>query len=120
MSEDNSLEQDIGKLSYLLNQIKEPIVCVKCSDEFMTGQTDAKSLQDYSRIDVGFTERGIQLWCQRHQINICHINFNGQKPEVDLDAWRRRKLNEIYFLGSRNINVECCLWINNTSSRNLY
>ena len=53
MSEDNSLERDIGKLSYLLNQIKEPIVCVKCSDEFMTGQTDAKSLQDYSRIDVG-------------------------------------------------------------------
>ena len=45
MSEDNSLERDIGKLSYLLNQIKEPIVCVKCSDEFMTGQTDAKSLQ---------------------------------------------------------------------------
>ena len=75
MSEDNSQEQDIGKLSYLLNQIKEPIVCVKCSDEFMTGQTDAKSLQDYSRIDVGFTESGIQLWCQRHQRNICHINF---------------------------------------------
>ena len=52
MSEDNSLEQDIGKLSYLLNQIKEPIVCVKCSDEFMTGQTDAKSLQDLSLIHI--------------------------------------------------------------------
>ena len=24
-------------------------------------QTDAKSLQDYSRIDVGFTDRGIQM-----------------------------------------------------------
>ena len=92
MSEDNSLEQDIGKLSYLLNQIKEPIVCVKCSDEFMTGQTDAKSLQDYSRIDVGFTERGIQLWCQRHEINICHINFNGQKPEVDFRCLEKKKI----------------------------
>ena len=92
MSEDNSLEQDIGKLSYLLNQIKEPIVCVKCSDEFMTGQTDSKSLQDYSRIDVGFTERGIQLWCQRHQINICHINFNGQKTDVDFRCLDKKEI----------------------------
>ena len=61
MSEDNKPDQDIGKLSYLLNQIKEPIVCIKCSDEFMIGQTDAKSLRDYSRIDVGFTSRGVQL-----------------------------------------------------------
>ena len=42
MSEDNKPEQDIGKLSYLLNQIKEPIVCIKCSDEFMIGKADAK------------------------------------------------------------------------------
>ena len=52
MSEDNKPEQDIGKLSYLLNQIKEPIVCIKCSDEFMIGQTDAKSLQDLSLIHI--------------------------------------------------------------------
>ena len=57
-------------VKHLLNQIKETIVCVKCSDEFMTGSTDAKSLQDYSKIDAGFTERGLQLWCQRHQVNI--------------------------------------------------
>ena len=48
-------------MKHLLNQIKETIVCVKCSDEFMTGSTDAKSLQDYSKIDAGFTERGLQL-----------------------------------------------------------
>ncbi len=93
MSEDNSLEQDIGKLSYLLNQIKEPIVCVKCSDEFMAGSTDSKSLQDYSKIDVGFTERGLQIWCQRHEINICHINFNNLELETDFRCLEKIKKN---------------------------
>ena len=49
----SKLEQDISKLDYLFNQIKEPIVCVKCSDEFISGQTDAKSLQEYVSVDVG-------------------------------------------------------------------
>ena len=44
--------KDIDKLSHLFNQINEPIVCVKCSDEFTSGQTDSKSLQDYSKFDV--------------------------------------------------------------------
>ena len=90
MSEDNSLERDIGKLSYLLNQIKEPIVCVKCSDEFMTGQTDSKSLQDYSKIDVGFSDRGLQIWCQRHQINICHIDFKKLELEYDFRCLEKK------------------------------
>ena len=40
----SKLEQDISKLDYLFNQIKEPIVCVKCSDELTQGLTDAKSV----------------------------------------------------------------------------
>lgn len=87
----NKFEQDISKLDYLLNQIKEPIVCVKCSDELTQGLTDAKSIQDYSRIDVGFTSRGVQLWCQRHNINICHINFNGEKPEADFRCLEKKE-----------------------------
>ena len=86
----SKLEEDISKLDYLLKQIKEPIVCVECSDEFMTGQTDTKSLQDYSKIDVGFSDRGLQIWCQRHQLNICHINFNGEKPEADFRCLEKR------------------------------
>ena len=70
-------------MKHLLNQIKETIVCIKCSDEFMTGSTDAKSLQDYSKIDAGFTERGLQLWCKRDQVNICHIDFEGKKLVID-------------------------------------
>jgi hypothetical protein len=86
----SKLEEDISKLDYLLNQIKEPIVCVKCSDELTQGQTDAKSIQDYSRIDVGFTNRGLQIWCQRHQLNICHINFEGEMPEADFRCLEKK------------------------------
>ena len=92
MSKIKNEEQDISKLEHLLNQIDEIIVCTKCSNEFNAGRTDAKSLLDYSKIDVGFTERGIQLWCQRHQINICHINFNGQKPEVDFRCLEKKEI----------------------------
>ncbi len=86
----SKLEQDISKLDYLLNQIKEPIVCVKCSDELTQGLTDAKSIQDYSRIDVGFTNRGLQIWCQRHQLNICHINFDGKKLSADFRCLEKK------------------------------
>ena len=77
-------------MKHLLNQINETIVCVKCSDEFMTGSTDAKSLQDYSKIDAGFTERGLQLWCQRHQANICHIDFEGKKLDIDFRCLEKK------------------------------
>ena len=81
---------DIAKLDYLFNKIKEPIVCVKCSNEFLSRQTDSKSLQEYSKIDVGFTERGLQIWCQRHQLNICHINFDGKKLESDFRCLEKK------------------------------
>ena len=74
----------------LLNKIKEPIVCVKCSNEFTAGQTDSISLQDYQKVDVGFTERGLQIWCQRHQLNICHINFEGHKLKSDLRCLEKK------------------------------
>ena len=77
-------------MKHLLNQINEVIVCVKCSDEFMAGSTDAKSLQEYSRIDAGFTDQGIQLWCNRHQINICHINFEGKKLDIDFRCLEKK------------------------------
>ena len=82
---------DIAKLDYLFNKIKEPIVCVKCSHEFLSGQTDSKSLQEYSKIDVVFTERGLQIWCQRHQLNICHINFDGKKLETDFRCLEKKR-----------------------------
>ena len=90
MSKIKNEEQDISKLEHLLNQIDEIIVCTKCSNEFNAGKTDAKSLQDYSKIDVGFTSRGLQIWCQRHEQNICHLDFKGEQPEIDFRCLEKK------------------------------
>lgn len=37
------------------------------------------SPQDYSRLDVGSTELGWQVWCRRHNCNVIHISFEGHK-----------------------------------------
>lgn len=70
-------------LSHLLYHIKEPIVCSACAEAVEAGQTDAKSLQEFIKIDVGFTDQGLQIWCRRHDRNICHIDFAEQMPEAD-------------------------------------
>ncbi len=36
------------------------------------------SPQNWSQIEIGFTKKGIQIWCKRHNINIAHIDFQGQ------------------------------------------
>jgi len=73
-------------VQHLLNNIKEPIVCSACLDEFAKGQTDAKTIGSYLRMDIGFTQRGIQVWCQRHDANIVEIDFAGFQPEADFRA----------------------------------
>jgi len=70
-------------MEHLFNHIKEPIICARCLDDFGQGHSDAASLRDYMRIDVGFTETGLQIWCQRHEANICVIDFEGAQPTAD-------------------------------------
>ena len=67
----------------LLNNIKDPIVCESCFKEYETLQNPDISLRDYLRVDVGFSSSGIQVWCQRHNRNICHIDFEGHRPVAD-------------------------------------
>ena len=67
----------------LLNNIKDPIVCVSCFKEYETLQNPDIALQDYLKVDVGFTRIGIQVWCQRHNKNICHIDFEDNRPVAD-------------------------------------
>jgi hypothetical protein len=42
--------------------------------------------RDYGQYEVGFTKIGIQIWCKRHEINILHIDFEGQKHPASLTA----------------------------------
>ena len=70
-------------VSLLTLQIQQQIVCDQCSREFLAGQTDSRSLQDYTRLDVGFTDRGLQVWCRRPGLNVVHIDFDGQELTAD-------------------------------------
>ena len=72
-----------GFLEVLQNGIEQNIICSKCETEFLLGSTDSRSLQDYSRLDIGFTSIGVQVWCRRHDANVVHIDFAGQKPTAD-------------------------------------
>ena len=73
----------VNLLGVLQNGIEQNIICSKCETEFLLGSTDSRSLQDYSRLDIGFTSIGVQVWCRRHDANVVHIDFAGQKPTAD-------------------------------------
>ena len=73
----------VNLLEVLQNGIEQNIICSKCETEFLLGSTDSRSLQDYSRLDIGFTSIGVQVWCRRHDANVVHIDSAGQKPTAD-------------------------------------
>ncbi len=58
------------------NEIKAYIHCGLCLKE----RPKNVSPQDYSRIEAGYTKWGIQFWCRRHEVNVCHIDFEGKSP----------------------------------------
>lgn len=89
-TKNNDVNLNHHDLRHLLFQIKKPIVCVKCSEEYLKGQTDARTLQDYSKFDVGFTDYGLQIFCQRHKTNICHLKFNHEDVETDFRSLEKK------------------------------
>ena len=72
-----------NSLENLQNKITNQIVCSKCEIEFMKGGTGSRSLQKYSLLDVGFTNRGLQVWCRRHDVNVVHVDFDGNRLKAD-------------------------------------
>lgn len=62
-------------------QIKNEITmfwhCKKCLAELPHGL----SPREWTRPEVGWTKKGIQAWCVRHDCNICHIDLRGQKVD---------------------------------------
>jgi len=70
-------------MKHLLYSITEPVVCATCADEYASGATDAASLRDYTRLDVGFSDRGLQVWCRRHDRNVVHVDFEDARPNAD-------------------------------------
>ena len=67
----------------LHNKITNQIVCSKCEIEFMKAETGSRSLQEYSMLDAGFTNSGLQVWCRRHDVNVVHVDFDGNRLKAD-------------------------------------
>ena len=57
------------------SEIKSFFHCALCIEELLDGM----SPQEYSHTEFGWTEKGFQVWCQRHNANIIHMDFEGQK-----------------------------------------
>lgn len=57
------------------NEIQLYFHCRKCIKEKLS-----------SNIAVGWTELGIQVWCETHEINIIHIDFEGVKHRANISS----------------------------------
>ncbi len=60
------------------SEIKMFFHCALCVEEVPEGM----SPQEYGYTESGWTEKGFQVWCQRHNANIIHIDFEGHKHKV--------------------------------------
>lgn len=67
-------------------EIFQYLHCRKCLNEVLEKAPDARgeSPATYSRLDVGFTPVGLQVFCRRHNINVVHIDFQGQTHPANL------------------------------------
>lgn len=64
--------------------IKHVLECKRCAETCPTGWL----LQDYLRVTIGLTPQGLQIWCTRHQANVAHFDFAGQRLRVNATAAR--------------------------------
>ena len=49
--------------------------CALCCEEVPEGV----SMQEFELNECGWTEKGFQVWCRRHDANVIHVDFEGQK-----------------------------------------
>jgi hypothetical protein len=61
-------------------QIQSYFNCARCLSE----KPQRYSAHDWAWLQVGFTPFGLQVWCARHNINVCHIHFEGRRHPANL------------------------------------
>lgn len=69
----------------ITNEIVMFFHCKTCIEKLPAGQ----SPRSWADLEVGFTKIGLQVWCKRHECNVCHIDFEGQQHPAALN---RRKV----------------------------
>lgn len=55
--------------------IKSYLHCRHCLEEIPEDQSPAT----WARLNVGWTKKGLQVWCDRHNQNVLNLDFLGQK-----------------------------------------
>lgn len=58
--------------------IEQYFHCKNCAGKLPQGMSPA----EWSRIGVGFTIKGLQVWCYRCKMSIINLDFEGQKLSV--------------------------------------
>jgi hypothetical protein len=54
---------------------------------------DHVSLQEYGQLEVGWSVLGIQVWCKRHDVNVLHMDFEGNKHPANQTCIKRKRVN---------------------------
>lgn len=61
------------------NEIAMFMHCSMCLNEWKGQGGVGESPKTYSRLSVGWTPKGMQVWCDRHEVNVLHVDFEGAK-----------------------------------------
>jgi hypothetical protein len=57
--------------------------CRECVNEWNAGEAPGNSPSTYARLSVGWTQLGLQVVCNRHDLNVAHIDFEGAQHPAD-------------------------------------
>lgn len=78
------------------NAIQMFVHCGLCLDEWKAKELPAtrdQSPRSYARLEIGYTDVGYQVWCVRHECNVMHVDFEGQRHPANTS--RRRRPDEL-------------------------
>jgi hypothetical protein len=61
------------------NHLRLFLHCRLCLQEVaaLAKKKGSASPRDYARLSVGWTQLGLQVWCNRHDANVLHVDFEG-------------------------------------------
>ena len=66
---------ELKALRRMGSEIHQYIHCAECFNELPAGD----SPKEYQMLEIGWTEKGLQVWCWRHGKNVLHLDFAGKK-----------------------------------------
>ena len=71
----NVIEKDFGPKKPDEPDIISFFHCGECLKE----RPDEFSPREWAQIEVGWTKKGFQIWCKRHEMNIANFDMEGHK-----------------------------------------